>query len=238
MPSGSGGKRGRPWACRSAAARPSRSKRPGSPVSGFGPFTVATQNHSRINMRSKSGLFTDFRGMTCGQFRIPLHAQGSVHILPVKRTFTSAAWRRDPQHFHCARTGLVPFCTSHPHAYAHSRSAVLSQISQPAADLRARTNLTRLPRRTPGPAWVRSREKAPTPAASPDGRPREYVGHAHLDPVPPRRRPLQRPWPVTGQPARPQPRPGARRGAPRRTPGSAAGQRPRPVPGDDRGTSR
>ena len=38
----------------------------------------------------------------------------------------SAACRRNPQHFHCACTGLLPFCTSDPHACAQkNRPAVL-----------------------------------------------------------------------------------------------------------------
>ena len=88
-------------------------------------------------MRSKLGLFAGFCGVACGQFRIPLHAQDAGRVLPVRRPFTSRAWRRDPQHFHCARTGLVPFCTSDPHAYAHS------PVSSPVAGLAARSRSAR-----------------------------------------------------------------------------------------------
>jgi len=90
-----------------------------------GLFTVPALNHGRINTRLMLGLFMSFHSVACGQFPDSLDAQGAGRILPVGSPFTSAALRRDPQHFHCACTGFVPFCTSDPHAYAHSRSAVL-----------------------------------------------------------------------------------------------------------------
>ena len=67
--------------------------------------------------------------MACGQFQISLHTQGAGHILAVRRPFTRAALRRDPQHFHCACTGLVPFYTSDPHAYAQLVSSPVGGLT-------------------------------------------------------------------------------------------------------------
>ena len=85
----------------------------------------------------------------------------------------SAAGRRNPQHFHRLCTGLVPFCTSDPQAYAHTAGqAVLLPGWQPAADQCAGACVTCPPCRTPGPgvdgiaAWTGSRKKAPMLAAA------------------------------------------------------------------------
>ena len=61
-----------------------------------------------------------FRGVACGQFLIPLHAQGAGRVPPVKSPYMSGAGQRDPQHFHRACTGPVPLCTRDPHAYARN----------------------------------------------------------------------------------------------------------------------
>jgi hypothetical protein len=91
LPAGSGGKRGGPWSCRAAALALSLFKAPGLTVSGFGLFTVPALNHGRIKMRLMLGLFMSFRDMACGQFPIPLDAQGAGRVLPVGSPFTSAA---------------------------------------------------------------------------------------------------------------------------------------------------
>ncbi len=56
----------------------------------------------------------------------------------LKARFTSATQQRNPQHFHRAHTGLEPFCTSDPQAYAHTagqqssyRAGSQRQISAP-----------------------------------------------------------------------------------------------------------
>ena len=176
-------------------------------------------------MRSKLGLFTGFTAWRVDNSGFLCHAQGAGRVLPVRRPFTSRAWRRDPQHFHCARTGLVPFCTSDPHVYAHSRSAVLLPGWQPAADQRAGACVTCPPCRTPGPGvdgiaawmgsrrgWDRARRHRCSPPLYRTGGPcihRPPAGHAH-----PASRSARAPRPVTVRPALPRPRAGTRRGDP------------------------
>jgi hypothetical protein len=80
----------------------------------------------------------------------PLRAHGAGSVLPVDSPFMSAARRRNPQHFHRPRTGLVPFYTSDPHACAQpvgSPAAGLAAGSRPAR----RACVTRPARRTRGP---------------------------------------------------------------------------------------
>ena len=187
-------------------------------------------------MRSMFGLFMSRRGVACGQFRLPSSCTWSGSVLPVKSPFMSAAGRRNPQHFHRLCTGLVPFCTSDPQAYAHTAGqAVLLPGWQPAADQCAGACVTCPPCRTPGPgvdgiaAWTGSRKKAPMFAAALQDR-RPVYPPAACRSCHPASRSARAPRPVTVRPAvTPATSWNATR-PPRRTPGSAAGQGPRPYP--------
>jgi hypothetical protein len=111
------------WPARQRLRHCALSEAPGLTVSGFGLLTVPMLNYNRINMRSMFGLFFANCGVVCGQFHFPLHAQGVDCALPGRRPVTGAVRKRNPQHFHRARTDPARFCTRHPHVCAQKAVA-------------------------------------------------------------------------------------------------------------------
>ena len=82
-----------------------------------------------------------------------LQARGAGRVLPVRGHFTSMAWRRDPEHFHRACTGVVPFCASDPHAFPQKTGK--QSCCRAGVERLVRVSggcVTRPARRTRGPA--------------------------------------------------------------------------------------
>jgi hypothetical protein len=122
--------------CRRRASAP-LSKRPGAPsvLQYFhGPDAGLQRDKRAINVRL---IYRPLRG---GVWIISVfpNAQAAAGAFPGESRVMGAARQRNPQHFHRARTVMVPLRTSHPHVYAHS-SGPAQLDAAPAGPPRART---------------------------------------------------------------------------------------------------
>jgi len=132
-----------------------------------------------------------FRGVAHGQFLIPLNAQAAGRVLPFKGPFRSGAGWRDPQLFHPACTGLVPLCTSDPHAYAHKggRGPAAGLAASSGSARRGLRDMPGTPEARTRRAGDRSRSRAPVVTAAVQDR-QGRVSAACL--------PVTSSWPGTG----------------------------------------